>query len=108
MLHIKFQGNRPFGSKEDDFEGFFYYIFHVTQIPCINFLPAIRVDATWIWLGSAEWFQGSRCLKMLTDGLFELIGKVTFVILPAFFKPICFLRSFKSLKCFCVICVFSF
>ena len=45
MLHIKFRGNRPAGSGEEDFERVFTiyvhggHLGHVTQLPRTNFRP---------------------------------------------------------------------
>ena len=73
MLHIKFQGHRPFGSGEEDFFKVFTiyghggHLGHVTVTIWKKFsFPYLKEAPYEIWLQSAQWFQKRRGLKMLT------------------------------------------
>ena len=52
MLHTKFRGNRPAGSREEDFWKVFSiygqggHLGHVTQMSRTNFVPAIQKGST--------------------------------------------------------------
>ena len=72
MLHTKFQGHRPFGSGEEDFEGFYYIWAWRPSWPCdqdrlikLSFPHPMETSED-ILLQSAQWFLKRRCLKMLT------------------------------------------
>ena len=74
MLHTKFHGNRPSGSREDDFWRVFTIYGHGVHLGQVTWtfqknlsFPHPMEALYEIWLQSAQWFQRRRCLKMLTD-----------------------------------------
>ena len=60
MLHTKFQGHRPFGSREED-------ILPYMDLDHLNkrSFPHPMEAPYEIWFQSTPWFQRRRCLKML-------------------------------------------
>ena len=74
MLHTKFRGNRPAGSEEEDFEGFFHIWAWRPPWSCdpdatnkLSFyLPKEAPQKN--WLGLAQRFRRRRCLNIVNDG----------------------------------------
>ena len=60
MLHTKFQGHRPFGSREEDFLRFLPYM---SMAAILVMFPHPMETPYEIWLQSAQWFLRRRCLK---------------------------------------------
>ena len=73
MLHIKFQGHRPFGSGEEDFLRFLPYMGMRPSWSCdqgrLNKLlfPHPMETSYEIWLQPAQWFLRRRCFKSVDD-----------------------------------------
>ena len=76
MLHIKFQGHRPFLFRRRRFFKGFYHIwawrpswsYDLDHLNKLSF-PHPKEAPFKIWLQLALWFQRRRCLKMLTTYL---------------------------------------
>ena len=90
MLHTKFQGHRPFGSREKDFLRFLPYMGMAAILvmwpgPFEQLSFSHLMEAPYeIWLQLAQWLQRRRCFKMLaydgrrtTDGGACLYYKLT-------------------------------
>ena len=74
MLHFKFKGHRPFGSREEDFLKFLSYMGMAAILvmwpgPFEQMFVPHPMDAPYIiWLSWAQWLLRTRCLKSVDDG----------------------------------------